>query len=69
MSFRSKRQSTTATATVKLFPRLAPVRVLATQVERGNRAEVRARLLKMILDNERARRFGDRHVGDRPNAS
>lgn len=69
MPFRSNRQSTTATATVKLFPRLAPVRVLATHVERGNQAEVRARLLKMILDNEHARRFGDRRIGDRPNAS
>ncbi len=55
-----------STPTVKLFPRLAPT-VIATQVRidrQNDRAQVRARLLRMILDNERSRR-NDR----RPNAS
>lgn len=54
--------------TVKLFPRLAPT-VTTTQVriERSNKqqyqtdgAQIRARLLRMILDNERSRRHDQR---------
>lgn len=74
--------SKSAVATVKLFPRLAPIRVLTTQVRverpatrdrlakiaatarQNDRTQVRARLLRMILDNERTRRHGER-----PNAS
>ena len=58
---------------VKLFPRLAPaVVVTKVRIERissanpyqDERAKVRARLLRMILDNERSRRYDHR-----PNAS
>jgi hypothetical protein len=70
-------------STVKLFPRLGPASVIATQVRierpatreritrvatarqlQNDRTQMRARLLRMILDNERVRRH-DHH----PNAS
>ena len=54
--------------TVKMFPRLAPA-MLEPQLQVAvircqERDKVRARLLRMILDNERSRRYDNR-----PNAS
>jgi hypothetical protein len=53
----------TTASTVKLFPRLAATRLATSTRLPNDRALVRARLLRMILDSERVRRH------DRPSAS